>query len=75
MSSDTAPQQNARVLTQEEASNFRLFEKHRALFDTLVKGGVFDAPSICKIEINVHNGQIQNVYIHTQTYRREAGPR
>lgn len=64
--------QQPRVLSKQEADMFRLFEKHHAVFETLLKGGVFTSPTSCKIEINIHNGQVQNVYIHTQTYRRES---
>lgn len=65
--------ENIRVLTKEEAVTFRLFEHHRMTFEALLNGGVFTAPPSCKIEVNMHNGQVQNIYIHTQTYRREAG--
>lgn len=68
---DHAPQ--VRVLSKEEADAFRLFERHRMIFDALLKGGVFDAPPTCKIEMNLHNAQVQNIYIHTQTYRRDKG--
>lgn len=64
--------QKPRVLSQQEAQTFRLFEKHQAEFEVLLQAGVFSVPPSCKIEINVHNGQIQNVYVHSQTYRRES---
>lgn len=66
--------QNVRILDKDEATAFRLFERHRMIFETLLKGGVFDCPPSCKIEVNMHNGQVQNVYIHTQTYRRDSRP-
>lgn len=69
--SDITPQ--PRVLTKQESDLFRLFEKHSVAFETLLNAGVFTSPPMCKIEINMHNAQIQNVYIHTQTYRRESG--
>lgn len=68
----TPDTQKPRVLSQQEAQTFRLFEKHRLEFEILLQAGVFAVPPSCKIEINVHNSQIQNVYIHTQTYRRES---
>lgn len=64
--------ENVRILTKDEADAFRLFERHRMIFDSLLKGDVFNAPPSCKIEVNMHNGQVQNIYIHTQTYRRQA---
>lgn len=64
--------ENMRVLTVDEAAAFRLFERHRMTFEALLNAEVFTAPPSCKIEINMHNGQVQNVYIHTQTYRRNA---
>jgi len=70
MTSDN--QQKPRVLSQQEAQSFRLFEKYRLEFELLLQAGVLNTPPSCKIEINIHNGQIQNVYIHTQTYRRDA---
>lgn len=47
------------------------FEQNRDRFAILLKSGVFDLGN-GKIEINCHNGQIQNIHIHRLTYKRLA---
>ena len=39
--------------------------------DILRESGLFDVYS-GKVEINIHNGQIQNIHIHRMVYKREA---
>ncbi len=38
---------------------------------TMLQAGVFDLDS-GKIEINIHNGQVQNIHINRMTYKRTS---
>lgn len=59
------------LITGEDAQVFLAFKAHRDKFLTLLGAGVFDLEA-GKVEINVHNGQVQNVHIHRMTYQRKA---
>ncbi len=57
------------LLTAEDANIFIAFKMNREKFLTLLAAGVFELDS-GKAEINIHNGQIQNIHIHRMTYQR-----
>ena len=57
------------TLSHKEAQEYRDFKQNADKFAILHKSGVFDL-SHGKVEINCHNGKIQNIHIHRLTYRR-----
>ena len=57
------------TLTQEDAKVYNAFRDNREKFIVLLNAGVFDLPS-GKIEMNIHNEQIQSIHIHRMTYKR-----
>ena len=58
------------MITGEDAKVFLAFTANREKFLILLKAGVFDL-DFGRAEINVHNGQVQNVHIDRMTYKRE----
>ena len=56
-------------LTAEETALFLEFRKHQDNFMILAASGVFEIPS-GKIEININNGKIQNIFRHEMVYIR-----
>lgn len=73
MTGETNPQKNSQgyVLTSEEAKSFMIFRKHREKVEALIQAGALDL-DYGKIEINIHNSQVQNVYVNKRTYIRES---
>jgi hypothetical protein len=61
------------VLAHDDAQALIAFSKHREKFLALLEAGVFDIES-GKVEVNIHNGQVQNVHVNRMTYRRAAEP-
>lgn len=59
------------TLTHEDAKIYHAFRKNREKFIVLLEAGVFDLES-GKVEVNIHNTQVQNVHIHRMTYKRAA---
>jgi len=59
------------LLTKEDATIFVAFKNNRDKFIEMLKAGVFNLES-GKVEININNNQIQNIYIHQMTYKRSA---
>lgn len=58
------------ILTGEEARLYRLFRRHFERLEPLLLDEEFLALQTGKIDINVHNGQIQTIHVYKQTYRR-----
>ncbi len=61
------------VLTQEDTRIFGAFKRNHEKFIILLNSGLFDLDS-GKVEVNVNNGQIQNVHVHKMTYSRNWTP-
>ena len=59
------------TLTQEDAKIYYAFRENREKFIVLLEAGVFELKS-GKIEVNIHNSQIQNIHIHRMTYKRAS---
>lgn len=59
------------TLTQEDAKVYHAFRENREKFMILLQSGVFSLES-GKVELNVHNNQIQNIHIHRMLYKRAA---
>lgn len=67
----TTPTPVAIPIVSEDRETFLAFKKHREKFLTFLEAGVFDLDH-GQISINMHNGQIQQVYINRMTYKKEA---
>ena len=57
-------------VVKEDRETFLAFKKHREKFLTLLEAGVFDL-DFGQVNINMHNGQIQQVYLNRMTFKRE----
>lgn len=64
-------QGNKIILTKDDADTYREFIKNRDKFTTMNSAGLFDL-EYGKIEINLHNGQIQSIHIHKMLYKRSS---
>lgn len=62
---------NKIVLTKKDAEAYRQFINNRSKFITLLDAGLFDV-EYGKIELNLHNGQIQSIHIHKMLYKRSS---
>lgn len=69
MSITTTNPNDGIVIYGESAENYT---KYRDQFNALVESGVFDIES-GRVELNIHNGQVQNVHVRKMTYKRKAG--
>ena len=59
------------LLGQEDFIVFVSFKKHREKFLSLLKAGVFDLNS-GRAEININNSQVQSIFLHSMTYKRDS---
>jgi hypothetical protein len=66
---DNMKKEGAVLLAAEDAQVFIAFKRHREKFLTLLSAGVFELQS-GRVDISVHNGQIQGVHIYQQTFKR-----
>lgn len=69
--SETAPTTPKITIIKEDAEVFLAFQKHRHKFVELLDAGVFDLVS-GQVNLNINNGQIQQVYVNQLTYKRTA---
>lgn len=68
----TPPVQPSILIAAEDANVFIAFKRNREKFLVMLNAGVFELDS-GKAEVNIHNGQIQNIHIHRATYVRARG--
>lgn len=59
------------LMAGEDAKLFILYQKNRDKFIELLKAGVFELDS-GRVEINVNNNQIQSIFLHKMTFKRDA---
>lgn len=59
------------LLTGEDALIFKAFKDNRDKFIDILASGAFDLPS-GKIEINIHNDQVQSIHLYHMTFKRQA---
>lgn len=64
-------QGNQILLTREDAIIFMAFKQHQDKIVSLLGSGMCDMQS-GKVEINIHNNQIQSVYLYQMAYRRKV---
>ena len=58
-------------IPEEEIATYEEYKRNRDKFIALLKSGMFDMQS-GKAEVNMHNNQIQNVYLYQMAYRRKS---
>lgn len=66
----TLPSPTIVPIVSEDRETFFAFKKHRDKFLILLAAGVFDFQH-GQIDINMHNGQIQQIYLNKLAYKRE----
>ena len=49
------------------------FKQHKEKFAALLKSGMFDVQS-GQVEVNIHNNQIQSIYLRQLSYKRKSYP-
>lgn len=58
-------------IVKEDRETFLAFKKHREKFLVFLEAGVFDLDH-GQVNINMHNGQVQQIYVNRMTYKRDA---
>lgn len=64
-------EQKTIIIAPEDPQILIAFKKHRLKFIALLQSGVFDLDS-GQANININNGQIQNIFINQMTYKRDT---
>lgn len=59
-----------KLTNEEEEIVLLVFKQNKDKFVALLNAGVFDIKS-GKAEINIHNNQIQSIYVYQMTYKRK----
>lgn len=58
-------------IVKEDRDTFLAFKKHREKFLIFLEAGVFDFQH-GQVNINMHNGQVQQIYLNALSYKRKA---